>query len=199
MIKLFMMLILFIYSESFVYHKPNKFFTPLIKPASFTRQPHYSSTCLLISYLDEIGNQSSFPNIPYLRPKPKPNAIPILTFDQLFLVLFSITKIHISANSDRIIAEYDNKKGVHYISSDNEQEKIEFLISLINVPIEIVNDYPSAMDYINGSLYCTPKYSSNKNISSEDMEDIFNSTIHCVEIDEEHRESDDYNDYDIGL
>jgi len=180
-----MILILFINSESFLYHKPNKFFIPLNKQTSFTRQPHYSSTCLRISYLDEIGNQSSFSNIPYLQPKPKPNAIPILSFDQLFLVLFSITKIYISANSDRIIAEYNDKKGVHYISSVNEQKKIEFLISLINVPIEIVNDYPSVMDYINGSLYCTPKYSLNKNISSE--------------IYEEHSEYDDYNDYDIGL
>ena len=149
------------------------------------------SISLRCNYLDNIENISYYNRTAnLLLPKP----IPSLTFDSLFMILFSITKIYISSNSDRIIVEYDNKKGVYYINNNTERNKIEFLISLINVDVTIVNDYPTKMDYPSGDLYCSPNFTMKINITEEEIEDIINGIIHKYEIDED---SYDYDDDDI--
>ena len=175
---------------------------PLLYKPSFNKP----LTSLKCNYLENIENASYYNrNKTVLLPKPiplqiqnkilKPLPIPCLTFDNLFLILFSIKNIYISSNSDRIIVEYDNKKGVFYINNDIERNKIEFLISLINVDITIVNDYPTKMDYPNGELYCSPNFTMKVNITEDEIEDIINGIIHKYESDKE--SSDDQDDDDI--
>jgi len=165
-------------------------------------------TSLNCNYLENIENASYYDrNKTILLPKPipiyaqnkipKPIPIPRLTFDNLFLILFSIQKIYISSNSDRIIVEYDNKKGVFYINNFVERNKIEFLLSLINVDVTIVNDYPTKMDYPNGELYCSPNFTMNINITEAEIEDIINGIIHKYE--SENESSDDYYDVDDDI
>lgn len=139
-------------------------------------------TSLKSNYLNNIENASYYDRIkPVLLPKP----IPYLTFDQLFLILFSINNIYISSNTDRIIVEYDNKKGVFYINNFIEKNKIEYLLSLIDINVTIVNDYPTKMDYPSGDLYCSPNLSMKANITKEEIEDIVNGIIHKYETDNE--------------
>jgi len=174
---------------------------PLLYKPSFNKP----LTSLKCSYLENIENASYYEkNNPVLLPKPipikvenkipKPVPIPCLTFDNLFLILFNVKKIYISSNSDRIIVEYDNKKGVFYINNFIERNKIEFLISLINVDVTIVNDYPTRMDYPNGELYCSPNFTMKVNITEAEIEDIINGIIH--KYDSENESSDDYYDVD---
>uniref|UniRef100_A0A6C0J0A0 Uncharacterized protein n=1 Tax=viral metagenome TaxID=1070528 RepID=A0A6C0J0A0_9ZZZZ len=185
---------------------------PLLYKPSFNKP----LTSLKCSYLENIENASYYEKnntvllpkpipiyaqnkIPKPMPKPIPKPIPIprLTFDNLFLILFSIQKIYISSNSDRIIVEYDNKKGVFYINNFVERNKIEFLLSLINVDVTIVNDYPTKMDYPNGELYCSPNFTMNINITEAEIEDIINGIIHKYE--SENESSDDYYDVDDDI
>ena len=171
--------------------------------STLNRRPLTSLKC---NYLENIENASYYErNNPKLLPKPvpkliqkplpkplpKPVPIPCLTFDKLFLILFSINKVYISSNSDRIIAEYDNRKGVFYINNFVEKNKIEFLLSLINVDVTIVNDYPTKMDYPTGELYCSPNFLMKVNITEAEIEDIINGIIHKYESEEE-----DYYDVD---
>lgn len=185
----------------------------LLYKSSFNK-PSFNKplTSLKCSYLENIENASYYEknktillpkpipkNIQNKIPKPIPKPIPIprLTFDNLFLILFSIQKIYISSNSDRIIVEYDNKKGVFYINNFVERNKIEFLLSLINVDVTIVNDYPTKMDYPNGELYCSPNFTMNINITEAEIEDIINGIIHKYE--SENESSDDYYDVDDDI
>jgi hypothetical protein len=167
--------------------------------SSYMRPLRYKpKTSLRCNYLESIENASNYNRtIPTLLPKPTPTPIPSLTYDQLFLILFSVTKIYISSNSDRIIVEYDNRKGVFYITNFIERHKIEFLISLINVDVTIVNDYPTKMDYPNGELYCSPNFSMKINITEAEIEDIINGIIHKYETGDE--TSEDYYDPDEDI
>ena len=168
-------------------------------------------TSLKCNYLENLENASKYNrNIPNLLPKPiryiekviknisienetEKKPIPILTFDELFIKFFSTKLVYISSNTDRIIVENNNERGVFYINNFIERNKIEFLLSLIDADITIVNDYPTKMDYPNGELYCSPNYSMKVNITEEEIEDIINGIIHRYEY------NDDYGDnyYDV--
>jgi len=169
-------------------------------------------TSLKCNYLEYLENASKYEKIiPNLLPKPIPltpykpeiknisieNAtekipIPKLTFDELFIKFFSIKSVYISSNTDRIIVEHNNQRGVFYISNFIERNKIEYLLSLIDADIIIVNDYPTKMDYPNGELYCSPNFSMKVNITEAEIEDIINGIIHRYE--DENNYNDIYGD-----
>jgi hypothetical protein len=83
-----------------------------------------------------------------------------INFDTLFLKIFNINKIYMSSNYDRIIICYDdNNKNVFYIETDEDKQKINYLIKLINknIKIIIISDYHNIMDSPFGYLYCETK------------------------------------------
>ena len=146
-------------------------YKPLIKTSLCSQfsNPMFNETC---------GNNS------LLLPKPILKPIQSVDFDHLFLVFFSSEKLYMSSNADRIIICYDNKKVVYYINNEKERKKIEYLLSLIDLDVEIVNDYPTKMDTPSGSLYCSPK---KYNITDNDIENILYTVIYE---DEESEKSD---------
>jgi hypothetical protein len=192
---------------------------PILKGPKYNRPilNNKFKTSLKCNYLENLENASYYERkVPKLLPKPIPiisNSsllkntknyeknetkiipIPILTFDELFIKLFSVKTVYISSNSDRIIVEYNNSRGVFYISNFIERNKIEYLLSLIDADITIVNDYPTKMDYPNGELYCSPNFSMKANITEAEIEDIINGIIHRYE---EGDVSDDDSDDDLG-
>ena len=147
----------------------------------------YLRTPLCMNYLESLENNSFVPkNI--LLPKPIPislqnktliktkkiKPIPVLSFDEMFMLIFNIDKIYMSSNADRIIICYDNEKKVFYMNTNNDKDKIEYLLSLIDVDITIVNDYPTKMDSPYGELYCMQQ---SINITSDDVETFLNKLI----------------------
>lgn len=145
----------------------SKHFTP-------HRQNLRVKTSICMNYLDQLGNNSYVEKSTFL-PRPvqpvqpvRPvQPIPLLTFDQMFLLIFNIEQIFMSSNTDRIIIGYGDKKGVYYLNSQKDKAKIEYLLSLIDVNVQIVNDYPTKMDQPQGELYCSPKHKPINNISDE--------------------------------
>jgi len=159
---------------------------------SFT--PILRKTYLCNSYLNDINtNSTNFFNYnitPPLLAKP----IPKISFDNLFLNLFSVTEVYLSSNCDRIIIDYNNKKGVYYIMNNTDKKKITYLLSLIDVKTNIVGDYLTRMNDKSGSLYCSPNYYIHNNITKDEIEDIINGIIHKNDISSE--DSYDYLDDD---
>ena len=116
-------------------------------------------TKMKMSYLESIENNSIYNRTKYyLAPRPvllrKP--IPHISFDELFLKLFGIDEIYISSNTDRVIISKENTKFVYYMNFEEDKERIEYLLSLVNANITIINDYPTKMDNPSGELYCSP-------------------------------------------
>ena len=70
------------------------------------------------------------------------------------------------------------------MNNKKEKDKIEFLLSLIDLDVEIVNDYPTIMDRPSGSLYCSPKQ---PNMTEDEIENILHSIIY-----DDDEEDDDY-------
>jgi hypothetical protein len=152
---------------------------------SFFIKPRLPKTSLNSQYLNQLSNHS-YKEQPKLLPKPvmKKDPIPFMNFDQMFLVFFSTNRLYMSSNADRIIVCYDDKKGVYYMNNKKEKDKIEFLLSLIDLDVEIVNDYPTIMDRPSGSLYCSPKQ---PNMTEDEIENILHSIIY-----DDDEEDDDY-------
>lgn len=168
--------LLIIISSVDAFFNVNRFinYKPLIKTSlcSPFSNPTFNETC---------GNNS------LLLPKPILKPIQSVDFDHFFLVFFSSDKLYMSSNADRIIICYDNKKAVYYMNNEKERKKIEFLLSLIDLDVEIVSDYPTKMDTSSGSLYCSPnKY----NMTDNDIENILYSVIYEDEDSEENDSSD---------
>lgn len=152
-------------------------------------------TTLKMNYLDSIG-ASNNSTVPYalVTPTKYNPPIPIITFDDVFLKLHSINQVFMSANSDRIIVCYGDKRGVYYINTKKELKKIEFILSLIKADVKIIMDYPTHMDKPSGLLYCSPRITKlYQNLSNEEMEDLINDVINKYEdeISEEYDEEDD--------
>jgi len=116
-------------------------------------------TKLKMNYLDQIGNNSAYNKTKYyLAPKPvfvrKP--IPKITFDEMFVRIFTTEQIYMSSNADRIIIAGNGMKGVYYMNFESDKEKITYILSLLDIDVQIVNDYPTKMEKPSGELYCDP-------------------------------------------
>jgi hypothetical protein len=159
-------------------------------------KPVLRKTYLCNSYLYDINTNSSnlFNNniTPPLLAKP----IPKITFDDVFLNLFSINEVFLSSNCDRIIIDYNNKKGVYYIMNKKDRERITYLLSLINIKTNIVDDYITKMDDKAGSLYCSPNKCLTSNITKYELENIINSIVHHNEMSEDSKDNNDDDDND---
>jgi len=167
----------------------------LYKPLGLSRR-----TAMKLNYLDNIGGNHSVPHKLVAQPlynKP----IPIITFDDVFLKLNSISQVFMSSNSDRVILCYGDKKGVYYMNGKKDLKKMEFILSLIQADIKIIIDYPTHMDMQSGTLYCSPRVTKfQKNMTNDEIEDIINDVINKYEdevSDEEDEEDEDYG-YDEG-
>ena len=148
-------------------------FTP--KPGMKLRTPVFMN-----NYLQQIENNSFINRTnAVLRPKPfyPKNPIPLMTFDQMFVLIFNVQHILMSSNADRIIIFDENKKGVYYMPSLREKSKMEYLLSLTDVDITIVNDYPTKMDNPTGEYYCSPMHKLSYNMTNEEIEDMMNGII----------------------
>lgn len=182
-------LILITLSNAFVL-LPNTF---ILKSKNINTLYKSSKIALRLSYLDNLNNVSrpilNHPPIRTIEP------IPIIEFDDIFLNINIINNVFLSANSDRIVIFYNNKKGVYYINSKRELNKLEFILSLVKADIKIIVDYPNAMDNITGPLYCTPRIPKHvKNMTEEEIEDIINDVINFHEDEDE----DEYDNSDEG-
>lgn len=148
-------LLYFAFSNAFIPIRVNHFRVSNVKPLralTLFREDSYNMT-----------NISS--TTPLLNPKP----IPIITFDDMFLNLQSIYAAYMSSNNDRIIIEYNNKKGVYYIRTKNELDKTKYMLSLIDIETNVISDYSATMDSPNGNLYCSPKLNSEVKETAEDI------------------------------
>lgn len=184
-------LILITLSNAFVL-LPNTF---ILKSKNINTLYKSSKIALKLSYLDNLNNVSrpilNHPPIRAIVP------IPIIQFDDIFLNINIINNVFLSANSDRVIIFYNNKKGVYYINSKKELNKLEFILSLVKCNIKIIVDYPNSMDNINGPLYCTPRIPKHvKNMTEEEIEDIINDVINRYEGEDE--DEDEINNTDEG-
>ncbi len=86
--------------------------------------------------------------------------IPKATFDTIFLNIYQINKIYMSASMDRLVFEiFDQRRFVFYIKDKDEYRKMMQLIDLIpnQIKIIIINDIHKCMDDPFGFLYCEPK------------------------------------------
>ena len=139
---------------------------------------------MYMNYLQSIEN-NSFVNRTRAVLKPKPfypkDPIPRISFYEMFVLIFNTKHILMSSNADRIIINDNNTKGVYYMPSLLEKSKMEYLLSLTDVDITIVNDYPTKMDSPRGEYYCSPMHNPSLNMSSDDIEDIMNGIIRTNE------------------
>ena len=120
---------------------------------------HNGQTKLRMNYLESIENNSRHNRTKYyLAPRPVFLKKPIsqISFDELFLRIFSIDHIYISGNCDRVIISKENTKFVYYMNFEEDKEKMEYFLSILDANITIVNDYPTMMDSPSGELYCSP-------------------------------------------
>ena len=188
-------IVLFIISSTNAFFNIRRF----VPATPFGRNLQLRRTSLMMNYLQQIENNSSNRTGLILNSRPRfiRNPIPILTFDELFVKISNINHILMSANADRVIVYFGNKQGVFYMTTRKEKEKIEYLISLIDVDITIVNDYPTKMDMPTGEYYCTPKHTLSYNLTLNDVEDIMNGILDEYrenEYDEEGENMDDENE-----
>jgi len=169
-----------------------------IPSSSFVRNIPLRKTPMMMNYLQQIENNSSNRTVLILNPKPRyaRSPIPLLTFDELFVKISSINHILMSANADRIIVYYGDKCGVFYMSTQKQKLDVEYLISLIDVDITIVNDYPTKMDSPSGEYYCTPKHVLPYNITMIDVENIMNGILDDYRDNENDGDEDDDEDDD---
>lgn len=82
------------------------------------------------------------------------------TFDTIFLNIYQINKIYISACMDRMIFEISShRRYVFYINDYDEYSKMMQFIDLIpnKIKIIIINDVYKCMDDPFGFLYCEPR------------------------------------------
>jgi len=139
---------------------------------------------MFMNYLQSIEN-NSFINRTRTVLNPKPfypkDPIPRISFDEMFVLIFNTKHILMSSNADRIIINDNNTKGVYYMPSMIEKSKMEYLLSLTDIDITIVNDYPTKMDSPGGEYYCSPMHKLSLNMSNEDIEDIMNGIIRTNE------------------
>lgn len=154
---LFNILLYFTFSNAFIPLRINNF-----------RVSHAKPLRAMTSFRDDNYNASNVSSsFPLLNQKP----IPIITFDDMFLNLQSIYALHMSSNNDRIIVEYNNKKGVYYIRTQSDLDKTKYIVSLIDIDTNIISNYYETMDSPNGNLYCSPRL----NNSFDDMaEEVIN-------------------------
>lgn len=178
--KILWMFLMLNISDSFL------FLNPYIKHSIVKHSIMKHYTTLRMNYLDSLENSSAL----VLRRPKKP--IPLITFDDIFMNINSINNVFLSANNDRVVIFYNDKKGVFYIESNQMRKKVDFLLSLIPpiINVKIITDYPTAMDVQSGELYCTPKKSSEiRNMTYEEIEDIINEVLN---------NEDDNNNYENG-
>lgn len=87
-------------------------------------------------------------------------AIPKVSFDNIFMNINNISKIYMSYNVDRIIFEMTfGKRLLFYIKDKEDKERIDMLIRLIPNQLKciIITDVKNTMDDVFGYLYCSPK------------------------------------------
>lgn len=118
----------------------------------------YKKTQCNLSYLDNINNYNNSlnqSNILY--------PIPTISFDEFFLNLNGITKLYMTQNKDRLIIDYKNKRGMYYIKNQ-ERSKVDYLLTQISVPINIIINIASLFDDLNGPLFFSEEEKINKTI-----------------------------------
>ena len=153
--SIFFNILLYItYTNGFIPLRINTFRISQIKPLR-----------AMTLFRDDYNASNISSIVPVLHPKP----IPIISFDDMFLNLQSIYAVHMSSNKDRIIIEYNNKKGVYYIRTKNELDKTRYILSLIDIETNIISDYSATMDNPNGNLYCSPRLNSTFEEMAQDV------------------------------
>jgi len=109
-----------------------------------------NTKCLMNNnnYNDNIHNKTISSSALILLPKP----IPLLSFDDIFLNLYSIKKIYISKKSDMMIVEFQNKTGIYYIKR-SQFEKMAIILTHFRNNIEYVDDLLMIMNQIRKKTY----------------------------------------------
>ncbi len=86
--------------------------------------------------------------------------IPKTSFDSIFLSIYHVSKVYMSANMDRFIFELNTgRKYVFYVHDKEDHDKMIQIINIIphNVKHIIINDVHNCMDDSFGFLFCEPK------------------------------------------
>lgn len=97
---------------------------------------------------NNIHNKTISSSALILLPKP----IPLLSFDEILLNLYSIKKIYISRKSDMMIVEFKNKTGIYYIKR-SQFEKMAMILTNVRDNIEYVDDLLMVMNQIRKKIY----------------------------------------------
>jgi hypothetical protein len=125
-----------------------------------------------------------------------------IEFDDILYNLKNISHVYLSGNYDRVVVLFNDTKGVYYFRKNRDLDRIEYMLKLSNLKIQIIKDYVRVMDTYNGILYCTPKNKTDEKYS--EFDELYNSDYDKEYNDnsenEENSESDFYIDeeYDIS-
>lgn len=117
------------------------------------------------------------------------NPIRCIEFDDILYNIKNISHVFLSGNYDRVVVFFYKTKGVYYFKDKYDLDRIEYMMKLNDIKIQIINDYKRIMDTYNGILYCC----KNTDIIQEYDDDEFFDIADYIDTDY----SDDIDDMNI--